>query len=178
MIKPIHLYGKSILREVCREVQKGEESIEGLIQDLFDTVKNAAGIGLAAPQIGVPLSVFVIDTIAFEEEGRGVRKVFINPQILEESGKAWGYKEGCLSLPGLQETIYRQPDLRLNYWNENFEPHTEVFSGMMARIIQHEYDHLKGILFTDKLVGLKRVLAQKKLKRILERKVTADYLFS
>lgn len=177
MIKPIYLYGQRVLRSVCKEIQKEDKSIKKLIEDLFDTVKNAQGIGLAAPQIGVSLAIFVVDTTEIEE-GEGVKKVFINPDMIEMLGKEWGYKEGCLSIPGIRESVHRPPDLKLKYLDENFNPHTEHFSGMMARIIQHEYDHLKGILFTDKLVGLKKTLSKKKLKRVFDRKEIPNYPFT
>lgn len=177
MIKPIYLYGKGVLRTLCSEVSLDDDGIKSLITDLFDTAKNADGIGLAAPQIGISKAVFVVDTSKIETSKNSLKKVFINPKIVEEWGQNWSYKEGCLSIPGLQEMVSRKPKLRLEYLDESFTMQNEIFDGMTARIIQHEYDHLKGILFTDKLNGLKKILARKKMEKVFTRKKNPAYPF-
>ena len=152
---------------------------------MFDTMYGARGIGLAAPQIGLPIRVFIVDATPFEddedlteEEQKMVstfKKVFINPQIIEESGDEWAFNEGCLSIPDVNEDVFRKPKVVIEYLDENFKKHTNTFEGIVARIIQHEYDHIEGILFTDKLSPLKKRLIKGKLANISKGKTEANY---
>ena len=178
MIYPIVAYGSSILRKECVEIDELNDEIKRLINDMFETMYDADGVGLAAPQIGKNLRLFVIDASPFSEdepELENFKKVFINPELISESGKKWSFKEGCLSIPGVREEVSRHETLVLNYLDENFVEHEETFSGLAARVIQHEYDHIEGILFTDKINTLKRQLIKGKLNDIAKGKFNADY---
>src|SRR5690606_11463214 len=151
-----------------------------LIENMFDTMYNANGVGLAAPQVGFAIRLFVIDTTPFSEnddlskqeqkELNGFKKVFINAKILKEDGGLWAVNEGCLSNPGIHEDVVRHDKITIEYFDENFNKHTDEYDGLRARVIQHEYDHIEGILFTDKISSLKKRLLEKKLKNILEGK--------
>ena len=163
MIYPIVAYGDPVLKREGDEIEKDYPNLKQLITDMFETMNNAQGVGLAAPQIGKSIRVFIIDTTPFiehdedddsesmpEEERKqsaGLKKVFINPIILEESGDKWPFNEGCLSIPGINEDVLRQRDLVIEYYDENFELKEETYTGKAARVIQHEYDHIDGILF-------------------------------
>ncbi len=177
MIYPIVLYGDPVLKQQTREVTQ-DDLKDDLIENMFETMYAAGGVGLAAPQVGKPLNLFIIDSSPMEEgeeDPQGVKKVFINAEILDESGVTWAFEEGCLSIPGVREDVSRQPDLRIRYLDENLEEREEAFSGIVARIIQHEYDHTQGILFTDYLSPLKKRLLKGKLANISKGKVDADY---
>ncbi len=175
MIYPITLFGDPVLKKTGREVT--EKDLEGdLIEDMFETMYAAGGVGLAAPQIGKSLNLFVIDSTPMEEdESKGLKGAFINTQIIEESGDSWAFEEGCLSIPGVREDVNRQPEVRIKYRDEHFEEKEETFTGVIARIIQHEYDHTQGVLFTDYLSPLKKRLLKGRLANISKGKVDADY---
>lgn len=187
MILPIIAYGDSVLRQTTEEIEEGTD-ISVLLADMFETMYKAKGVGLAAPQIGKALRLFIVDASPFgedepenEEEAKELaflktfKKVFINPIIEEETGKEWEFNEGCLSIPGIREDISRKPDLVLTYFDENWNFHEENYTGLAARIIQHEYDHIEGVLFTDKLNPLKKRLLKGKLNDISRGNVRVDY---
>ena len=160
-------------------VKKDELDINKLSEDMFETMKLADGIGLAAPQIGKPFRVFVVDGTTLNDPNMSdFKKVFVNPKILNEDGELWEFEEGCLSIPLIKERIKRKPKLEIEYFDESWNHHKEVFDGMKARIIQHEYDHIEGILFTDKLSSFKRKLLKRKLNNISLGKIKSDYPMS
>lgn len=184
MIYPIVAYGDPVLRVRATALPTNFEGLAELIADMFATMAQAHGVGLAAPQIGKSLRLFVIDSAPMvndpdEKNPRyrqpPVRRAFINPVMLEETGESWGFDEGCLSIPGIHEQVQRPERIRLRYEDENRQPQEEVFEGIAARIIQHEYDHLEGILFTDRLPPLKKRLLKNRLSRISRGEVDADY---
>lgn len=185
MVLPIVAYGDPILKKKAAAISEDYENLEGLIEDMWETMKNASGVGLAAPQIGRSIRLFVVDPSPFaenediseEEKEQLIRakKAYINPVILEREGEEWAFAEGCLSIPGIHEDIFRPEKITIVYQDENFEEHTEEFDGLAARVIQHEYDHIEGILFTDKLSGLKKRLIKNKLKNIVKGKVDVEY---
>ncbi len=176
MIYPIVVYGDPVLKKKADEIGKGRVDVIKLKDDMFETMYEASGIGLAAPQIGKSIRMFVVDGSPLDEEGMGTfKKVFINPEIVWEKGEKWCFEEGCLSIPGIREEISRNPKIQINYLDENFEQHKEEFDGMKARIIQHEYDHLNGILFTDYLTPFKKKVLKGKLNNIIKGKHNADY---
>jgi len=185
MILPSVAYGDPVLRKVCEEIDQDYPKLKELIADMVETMHGANGVGLAAPQIGKAIRLFVIDASPFaedeelDEEERAYLKVFnrifINAKIVDETGKEWPFNEGCLSIPNINEDVVRNETLTMAYVDENFMPHKETFSGLAARIIQHEYDHIEGILFTDKLSTLKRRLLKKKLENISKGQVDVSY---
>lgn len=185
MILPIVGYGDAVLRKKGEEISKDYPELSQLVSSMFDTMYSANGVGLAAPQIGLAIRLFVIDTTPFsendelskqeQEELNGFKKVFINAKILKEEGGLWAFNEGCLSIPGIHEDVVRHDKITIEYFDENFNKHTEEYDGLRARVIQHEYDHIEGILFTDKISSLKKRLIGKKLKNIMEGKTNADY---
>ena len=185
MILPIVGYGDPVLREVAKEIDADYPNLKELIANMKETMYNAAGVGLAAPQIGKAIRLFVIDASPFAEDDelsdveketlKNFNKVFINAQILEEEGDEWAFNEGCLSIPDVRHDVYRQPKVTFTYQDEDFNTHTETLDGLAARVFQHEYDHIEGILFTDKLPSLKKRLLKKKLENISKGKIRADY---
>ena len=185
MILQIVAYGDPVLRKKAKEVPQDYPNLEGLIDDMWETMYKAYGVGLAAPQVGLPIRLFIIDASPFAEdedlaeeerkELKALKKVFINPVIEEETGEEWAFNEGCLSIPDIREDVNRKPDISITYLDENFERHTEQYTGLAARVIQHEYDHIEGILFTDKLSSLKKRLIKGKLKNISKGKIKVDY---
>lgn len=187
MILPIVAYGAPVLKKEAEEIDKNYPELEKLISDMFETMYNAKGVGLAAPQIGKSIRLFVVDGSPFAELEEGeefdpraegienFKKVFINPIIEEESGEKWAFEEGCLSIPKIRENVYRKEKLVITYFDENWNLHEEAYSGYAARIIQHEYDHIDGILFTDHLSSLKRKLLSKRLNNIATGNVNASY---
>lgn len=176
MIYPIVVYGDPVLKREADEIEEGSIDVIKLRDDMFETMYEASGIGLAAPQIGKSIRMFVVDGSPLEEEGmENFKKVFINPEIVWEDGDKWNFEEGCLSIPGIREEISRYAKLRINYLDENFVEHEEEFDGMKARIIQHEYDHIDGILFTDYLSPFKKRVLKGKLNNISKGKCDADY---
>ncbi|MFO7978902.1 MAG: peptide deformylase [Bacteroidales bacterium] len=179
MILPIVAYGDPVLKKKTDPIDKDYPELDTFIANMWETMYKANGVGLAAPQVGKSIRLFIIDASAFEDEDPGLanfKKVFINAQILEQSGQQWLFNEGCLSFPELREDIYRQPNITISYQDENFEHHQEQYSGVAARIIQHEYDHIQGVLMVDHLSPLKKQLIKKKLSNISKGMVKADYL--
>lgn len=169
MIYPIVLYGSPILRKVAEDVQKDYTDFRKFIDELFETMYVSDGVGLAAPQVGKSIRVFVIDGTAMADDDPnliGFKKAFVNPKIIEETGEDFVFTEGCLSLPNIREEIKRPGTIRIQYFDEKFEFHEEVYSGIKARIVQHEYDHLQGILLVDHVKPLKRKLLKGKLNDI------------
>ena len=185
MILPIVAYGDPVLKRVAEEIDEDHKDLDKLIQNMFETMENANGVGLAAPQIGQSIRVFIVDARPFAEEEeledderaelQNFRKVFINPIIIEEKGNDWGFEEGCLSIPNIREEVFRQSDIEIEYYTENWELVTEKYSGIIARVIQHEYDHIEGVLFTDHISSLKKRLLKKKLTNISKGITKADY---
>ena len=178
MIKPIFLYGNTILRKPSVDIDKNYPNLPQLMADMYETMDNADGVGLAAPQIGLDIRVFVVDASGFADDypdAKGFRQAFINPHVIEISGKEWLFNEGCLSLPTLHEDISRKETVVLRYCDENFTEKTETFSGIRARIIQHELDHLQGKMFIDHVGALKKRLIKGKLQNIEKGKVAAKY---
>ncbi|MFH0843280.1 MAG: peptide deformylase [Bacteroidota bacterium] len=178
MTYPIVVYGHEVLRKIAAEIDKNYPDLQQLIADLFETMYKSEGMGLAAPQIGKSIRIFIIDGTPIAEDEpslSGFRKVFINPHIVEKSGEMKLMNEGCLSIPNIREEVNREGNIRIQYYDENLEYHDEIFDGYKARIIQHEYDHLDGVLFTDKVSPLKRRLLRSKLLAITKGKFEADY---
>jgi len=178
MIYPIVVYGDPILKREAEEIEEGKIDVKKISEDMFETMHNANGIGLAAPQIGKSIRMFVVDGAIMgdeKEEMSDFKKVFINPEIIEESGVEWKYEEGCLSIPDIRAEVSRLPKLLINYLDENWEEHEEEFDGMKARIIQHEFDHIEGVLFTDYLTPLKKRLLKGNLANITKGKCDVDY---
>lgn len=185
MILPIIGYGDPVLRKVCDDITPDYPAIKETISNMFETMYNAYGVGLAAPQVGLPIRLFIIDTIPFsddedlDEKERELlgnfKRVFINAKMLKEEGEEWGFNEGCLSIPEVREDVYRHEQITIEYMDEDFNSKTEVFDGLIARVIQHEYDHIEGILFTDHISSLKKQLIKKKLQNIMDGKARPDY---
>jgi peptide deformylase len=178
MIYPIHAYGHPVLRKKAEPIGNDYPKLNEIIENMFDTMYHSKGVGLAAPQVGLSIRLFVIDAEPFSEDDElaaGFKKVFINANMIEEEGEQWKFNEGCLSIPGIREDVQRRPVITLKYWDEFFKEHTETFSGLPARIIQHEYDHIEGILFTDRLTALKKKLLKGKLNDISKGITDADY---
>ncbi len=185
MILPIVAFGDPVLRKVAKPIQKDYENLDKLIQNMRETMANAHGVGLAAPQVGKSIRLFLVDATPFADDEdldenertflANFNKVFINPKIVDETGGEWAFSEGCLSIPEVREDVFRKETLTIEYLNENFEEQTETLSGLAARVVQHEYDHIEGVLFTDKLSTLKKKLIKKKLEKISKGKITADY---
>ena len=185
MILPIIAYGDPVLRKVGAEIDKDYPNLSELIENMKETMVNAQGVGLAAPQIGKAIRLFIIDTSPFsaddelEDEERNFlsnfKRVFINAEILKEEGNEWVFNEGCLSIPDIREDVFRKEKVTISYVDENFEKHIEVIDGIAARVVQHEYDHIEGILFTDLISSLKKRLLKNKLENIKKGKVDTDY---
>ncbi|MGV3764430.1 peptide deformylase [Parapedobacter sp.] len=175
---PIISYGDPILKRKGEAIEKDYPGLQQLIADMFETMYAASGVGLAAPQIGRSIRLFVIDASPYEEDEPGLadfKKVFINAQLLDEEGDRWLFNEGCLSIPDVREDISRYPTIRIRYVDENWVEHEEVLDGLAARIIQHEYDHIEGKLFTDKLSPLRKAMIKSKLDSISRGQVDVDY---
>ena len=176
MIYPIVAYGDPVLRKIGVEVEKDYPLLKQLIENMFETMYESHGVGLAAPQIGKAINLFIIDSSRFEDEKYpNVKKVFINAEILDESGDKWDFEEGCLSIPHIRENVKRHDRLRIRYQDENFETHEETYDGIVARVIQHEYDHVKGVMFVDRLSELKKRLLKNKLINISKGGIRVDY---
>ena len=176
MIYPIVMYGDPILRQRAKEIKPGTD-IKQLVDDMYETMHAASGIGLAAPQIGKSIRLFVVDGTSLEEEPgmENFKKVFVNPLVLQEDGMPWEFEEGCLSIPNIREKISRKGNLKLKYFDENWNAFEEEYDGMRARIIQHEYDHIEGKLFVDYLTPLKKRMLKGKLADISKGKVDTEY---
>ncbi len=179
MILPIFAYGQPVLKKVAEDISLEYPNLKDLISNMWDTMYDAHGVGIAAPQIGLSIRLFVIDTEQIEKEENpdhiGFKKVFINAHKMDEVGEKWSYEEGCLSIPNIRGEVMRQPLLKIRYLDEDFVEHIEEFKGINARVIQHEYDHIDGVLFTDRLSPVKRTLIRNKLENIRRGKVNADY---
>ncbi|NNK86701.1 MAG: peptide deformylase [Flavobacteriaceae bacterium] len=185
MIYPIVAYGDPVLRKTCKAITKDYPDLKEIISDMYETMYSAQGIGLAAPQIGIPIRLFIVDASPFaedeeftEEERKyfeNFKKTFINAKMIDESGDSWAFNEGCLSIPFIREDVFRQPKIKIEYQDENFKTQIEEFDGMVARIIQHEYDHIEGVLFTDKLSSFKKRLIKSKLASIAKGNIDIDY---
>ena len=185
MILPIIAYGDPVLRKLGKNIDKEYPALESLLENMFETMYGAKGIGLAAPQIGLPIRIFIIDATPFQDDDEleveerdflgNFKQVFINAKIIEETGDEWVFNEGCLSIPDVREDVFRNETIKIEYFDEKFEKHTKKFSGIAARIIQHEYDHIEGILFTDKLSSLKKRIFKGRLSNISKGKISAEY---
>ncbi|MGB4598962.1 MAG: peptide deformylase [Trichlorobacter sp.] len=180
MILPIYIYGQPVLRKVARDIDPHNyPNLHTLIGNMFETMYNADGVGLAAPQVGLDERIFVVDLapIASEEhpEFKDFKKVFVNAHITERSGEEVLVEEGCLSIPGIHEKVPREGEIRIEYLDEELQPHKETYAGYMARVIQHEYDHLDGILFVDKISPLRKRMVKSKLTNMEKGKVDCDY---
>lgn len=185
MILPIRAYGDPVLKKVAQDIEPGHPGLKELIADMFETMYAANGVGLAAPQVGQSIRLFIVDASPFAEDEDGqpteeahlkdFKKVFINPYIVEEEGDEWPFEEGCLSIPGIREEVMRQPRIVLQYMNEDFKEFEETFEGFAARVIQHEHDHLDGLLFTDRISPLRRRVLQGKLRDVSIGKTDAKY---
>jgi len=185
MILPVIAYGDPVLRKVAKEIAKDHLKLDEIIANMWETQYNASGVGIAAPQVGLSIRLFVIDASPFaddddlaEEEQnflKSFKRVFINPSIVEESGDEWAFNEGCLSIPDVREDVFRQEQIIVEYVDENWKKQKETLTGLAARVVQHEYDHIEGVLFTDKLSTLKKRLIKGKLANITKGKVNADY---
>lgn len=190
MILPIYLYGNPVLRNKSKDISEDYPHLYQLIHDMFETMYAAKGVGLAAPQVGLNINLFIVDASPFAEDGEeenmseeeikklsSFKKVFINAKIEKEEGNEWKFNEGCLSIPGIREDVMRKPIVTISYLDENFVPHTETFDGIAARIIQHEYDHTQGILFIDKISSFRKKMIAKKLKDIESGLIIPKYKF-
>lgn len=181
MILPIYLYGQPVLKKQGKEVPEDYPGLKELIENMYETMYNAQGVGLAAPQVGLSLRLFVVDTIQTtdesEEKSRGIKKVFINPRIIEESGENREFEEGCLSIPDLRGDVMRLDTIKIAYFDEDFKEHVESYQGINARVIQHEYDHVEGQLFTEKLKPIKKRMIQRKLDKIKTGQLVPEYRY-
>lgn len=178
MVLPIVAYGDPVLRKVGADITKDYPGLEQLIDDMFETMERAKGVGLAAPQINKAIRLFIIDSTRMFDEGdeeEGLREVFINARIIEEWGDEWPYEEGCLSIPTIREDVYREESILVQYYDRDFKFHEKEFSGLTARVIQHEYDHIEGKLFIDRLKPLKKSLLKGRLDNISKGKVSVEY---
>lgn len=185
MTLPIVAYGDPVLKRKATDIDKDYPKLSELIANMYETMYGAYGVGLAAPQIGLPIRLFLVDTSPFAEdesyteeerkELEAFKKTFINARILEEEGDEWAFNEGCLSIPDVREDVFRQPKIKIQYQDEDFNTHVEEYEGLIARVIQHEYDHIEGVLFTDKLSSFKKRLIKGKLQNISKGKIKIDY---
>ena len=178
MILPIYTYGQPVLKKKCITIDKGHPGLQELIANMWETMYNAQGVGLAAPQIGLAIRLFMVDSVQMEdamEEEKGIKEVMINPTIISETGEDFTYEEGCLSIPNIRGNVTRPSDIVIHYFNADFEEKELSLSDLNARVVQHEYDHIEGKLFTERLKPVKRNLIRKKLDNIKKGKVTADY---
>ena len=185
MLLPIIAYGHPVLKRKAEVINKDYPKLLELIDNMFETMYNANGVGIAAPQIGLSVRLFIVDTNPFSDDEslsdeersqlKSFKKIFINPEILDQNGDEWSFEEGCLSIPNIRESVFRQESIKVQYFDENFTQHIESYDGLLARVIQHEHDHIEGILFTDKLSSFKKQLLKKKLLKISSGKLSFDY---
>lgn len=185
MILPIVGYGDPVLRKQAKEIAADYPGLNDLIANMYDTMYQAHGVGLAAPQIGLDIRLFIVDASPFAESEevsdaqkvilQNAKKTFINAKIVKEEGNEWAFNEGCLSIPEVREDVFRKEQITVTYQDEHFNTHTEVFNGLLARVIQHEYDHIEGVLFTDRISTLKKTLIKKRLQNIMDGKILVDY---
>jgi peptide deformylase len=179
MILPIYAYGQPVLKQVAKPIDPDYPNLEKLLENMWETMYSANGVGLAAPQIGKAIRLFLIDSADMQEDGeedKGIKQAFINAQVIEEDGKLWEYDEGCLSIPDITGSIERLSTVTIRYQDESFNEHEKTFTGVNARVIQHEYDHIEGKLFTEKLKPLKKKMIKRKLEKIRKGDVKAKYL--
>lgn len=185
MTLPIVAYGDPVLRKVAKDIDADYPKFKELLENMWETMYGASGVGLAAPQIGRAIRVFLVDTTPFADDDElsekeqkqlsGFKRAFINAEIIEETGKEWAFNEGCLSIPDIREDVKRKDTVTISYVDEDFKAHTETYDGLLARVIQHEYDHIEGVLFTDKLSPLKKRLLKGRLANISKGKINVDY---
>jgi peptide deformylase len=180
MILPIYAYGQPVLKKVAGPIGADYPDLGILIDNMWETMYHADGVGLAAPQVGLPIRLFVVDTISIEREKRGFKdegfkRVFINARMVGEDGSTWPYEEGCLSIPRIRGDVERPSVVHLQWQDEHFEVHEATFEGFNARVIQHEYDHIEGVLFTERLKPIKKRLIQRKLEEIRMGKINTEY---
>jgi len=178
MVLPIYAYGQPVLKKVAKDISPDYEGLEELIANMWETMEAANGVGLAAPQIGRSIRLFLVDSGPMQEEGEehlGIKQVFINAEILEEAGEDYSYSEGCLSIPDINGDVERPEELTIRWQDEKFREHEQTFNGMNARVIQHEYDHIEGILFTEHLKPLKKRLVKRKLEKIRKGDIKPAY---
>jgi peptide deformylase len=185
MILPIVAYGDPVLRKKAKNILPEHPHFKDILENMWETMYNAKGLGLAAPQVGLPIRLFLVDTFPFSDdpdftkeeatELSQFKKAFINAEIIEENGEEWAFNEGCLSIPNVTEDVFRKEEVVIRYLDENFIEHTQTYHGMIARVIQHEYDHIEGILFTDKISSLKKRLIKGKLSNISKGKTSVEY---
>ncbi|WP_290701616.1 peptide deformylase [Lacinutrix sp.] len=185
MVLPIVAYGDPVLKIKAKEIAKDYPNLKTLIENMHETMHGAFGVGLAAPQIGLPIRMFLVDTSPFADDDvlddneraflKDFKHTFINPTILEESGDEWAFNEGCLSIPDVREDVFRKPNIKIEFFDEDFKKHTMELDGLAARVFQHEFDHIDGVLFTDKLSSLKKRLIKSKLQNISKGKIIVDY---
>ena len=178
MILPVVAYGHPVLKKVAEEIDQDYPGLQQLIADMFETMYYTEGVGLAAPQINKSIRLFVIDAEPFVEtypEAKGFKKVFINPEIVDHSEETWTFREGCLSLPDMNEDVVRPTRVTVNYLDENFVEHEEEFDGICARVFQHEFDHLEGKVYVDRVAPMRKMMLKNKLRNISEGNVYVDY---
>ena len=185
MILPIVAYGDPVLKKRATEISKDYPNLEQIIANMYETMYGAHGVGLAAPPVGLSIRLFLVDTAPFSDDDsytpeeqaelNAFKRTFINAKILEESGEEWNFNEGCLSIPNVREDVSRCPKIKIEYQDEDFKTHIEEFEGLIARVIQHEYDHIEGVLFTDKVSSLKKRLLKGKFTNISKGKTNVDY---
>jgi len=178
MLLPIYAYGQPVLKKVGEDIDKDYDGLSDLLVNMWETMYNADGVGLAAPQIGKAIRIFLVDTVQTMEEGeedKGIKMAFINAHIVEENGEAWSYEEGCLSIPNIRGEVSRQEQVTIKWVDEDWNEHEQTFDGINARVIQHEYDHIEGKLFTEQLKPLKKKLIKRKLEAIKKGNVKAHY---
>ena len=178
MLLPIYAYGQPVLKKVGEDIDKDYEGLSDLLTNMWETMYNADGVGLAAPQIGKAIRIFLVDTVQTMEEGEednGIKMAFINAHVVEESGAPWSYEEGCLSIPNIRGEVSRPEQVTIKWVDEEWNEHQQTFNGINARVIQHEYDHIEGKLFTEQLKPLKKKLIKRKLEAIKKGNVKAHY---
>ncbi len=178
MVLPITAYGHPTLRKVAEEIDKDYPDLQQLVNDMYETMYATHGVGLAAPQVNLPIRLMVMDATPYSEEdpaAKDFKRVLINPKIVEESGEEWTFNEGCLSIPDIREDVVRKPSIRIQYYDEDWQFHDEIYNGVMGRIIQHEYDHLEGVLFVDRISSIRKMLLKRKLADISKGEIDVDY---
>ena len=180
MILPIVAYGSNVLRSQCKEIDSSYPNLDQLIENMFETMYAASGVGLAAPQINKSIRLFIVDTSPFKDDDSPdhvvCKKIFINPKITSITGESWSFSEGCLSIPEVREDVKRLSEITIEYFDKDFNKHTEIYDGLNARVILHEYDHIEGILFVDKISPLRKRMIKGKLKDISNGTLNANYL--
>ena len=180
MILPIVAYGSNVLRSQCKEIDSSYPNLDQLIENMFETMYAASGVGLAAPQINKSIRLFIVDTSPFKDDESPdhvvCKKIFINPKITSLTGESWSFSEGCLSIPEIREDVKRLSEITIEYFDKDFNKHTEIYDGLNARVILHEYDHIEGILFVDKISPLRKRMIKGKLKDISNGTLNANYL--